>query len=175
MRRRRRSRSGSTNRQKFKEHRHQSSREVKPAESDSGATKIGGNVQIHLSQNRKCEKRSVVPTVEVKPRKRIGLISQDCPGFQYPHARLWCTIDKRELTKILIDIRREVEQPRPRAKVERGLGDPSLFVVPSDLRQPLASRVEFKGSSKPWQEVNVAGVSKMPYFSRNLLIIKLIF
>ena len=120
------------------------------------------------SQKRKYEKGSVDTSVEVKPRKRIGLISQDCPGFQDPHARLWCTIDQQELTRILIDIRREVEQPRPRAKVERELGDPSLFVVPRDQRQPLASRVEFKGASKPWQEVNVV-VSPMEGWEERLI------
>ena len=72
------------------------------------------------------------------------------------------------MTRILIDIRREVEQPRPRAKVERELGDPSLFVVPRDQRQPLASRVEFKGASKPWQEVNVV-VSPMEGWEERLI------
>lgn len=155
-------RSHSTRRHKFKvaeeERRHTSSREVEP-DPDSTVTKSGGEVCTHFpqrSQKRKYDRGSVDTSVEeIKPRKRIGLISQDCPGFQDPHARLWSTIDKQELSRILIDIRREVQQPRPMAKVERELGDPSLFVVPRDQRQPLASRVEFKGASKPWQKVSV--------------------
>ena len=103
-----------------------------------------------------------------KRRKRIGLISQDCPGFQGSPTRLWSTIDHKELTRILIDIRREVQQPRPRARVERELGDPSLFVVPRDKRQPLAGRQEFKGASKSWQEVTVL-VSPLEGWEERLL------
>ena len=112
--------------------------------------------------------KNVEEEMALKPRKRIGLISQDCPGFQEAPARLWSTIDHKELTRILIDIRREVQQPRPRAKVERELGDPSLFVVPRDKSQPLASRVEFKGASKSWQEVTVL-VSPMEGWEERLL------
>ena len=112
--------------------------------------------------------KNVEEELALKPRKRIGLISKDCPGFQEPPARLWSTIDHKELTRILIDIRREVQHPRPMAKVERELGDPSLFVVPRDKRQPLASRVEFKGASKSWQEVTVL-VSPMEGWEERLL------
>jgi len=156
--RRRDSRSGSTKRQKLKvaedEHCQQSSR-WDEHDLDSRITKTGGIAHSNQrSRKRKYEEENVGTSVEeVKPRKRIGLISQDCPGFQDPHAR--CIIDQQELTRILIDIRREVERPRSRAKVERELGDPSLFVVPRDQRQPLATRIEFKGARRPWQEVNV--------------------
>lgn len=140
------------------ERRHKNSRVFEP-DPDSIAIKSGGNVctrLAHRSQKRKHDRGSFDKSVEeMKSRKRIGLISQDCPGFQNPQARRWSTIDEQELSRILIDIRREVQQPRPMAKVERELGDPSLFVVPRDQRQPLASRVEFKGASKPWQEVSV--------------------
>ena len=93
---------------------------------------------------------------EVKQKKskaKVGLVSFDCAGFQGP--RDGRIIEKQELTKILIDIRRQVACPQSEAKVIRELGDPMLFVVPQDENPPLSSRTEFKGADKPWQEVNV--------------------
>ena len=102
------------------------------------------------------KRSSEVNSGEEKPRKsktKVGLVSFDCAGFQGP--RDGRIIEKQELTKILIDIRRQVARPQSEAKVNRELGDPMLFVVPQDENPPLSSRTEFKGADKPWQEVNV--------------------
>ena len=100
---------------------------------------------------------SEVNSREEKPKKsktKVGLVSFDCAGFQGP--RDGRIIEKQELTKILIDIRRQVACPQSEAKVIRELGDLMLLVVPQDEKLPLSSRTEFKGADKPWQEVNVS-------------------
>jgi len=89
-----------------------------------------------------------------KSKAKVGLVSFDCAGFQGP--RDGRIIEKQELTKILIDIRRQVACPQSEAKVIRELGDLMLLVVPQDEKLPLSSRTEFKGADKPWQEVNVS-------------------
>ena len=118
--------------------------------------------RIDIVSNRKKAYRysvvgsSAINLGEEKPRKsktKVGLVSLDCAGFQGP--RDGRIIEKQELTKILIDIRRQVACPESEAKVNRELGDPMLFVVPQDEKPPLSSRMEFKGADKPWQEVNV--------------------
>merc|ERR1719494_3861 len=102
------------------------------------------------------KRSSEVNSKEDKQKKwkaKVGLVSFDCAGFQGP--RDGRIIEKQELTKILIDIRRQVACPQSEAKVIRELGDPMLLVVPQDEKPPLSSRTEFKGADKPWQEVNV--------------------
>ena len=102
------------------------------------------------------KRSSAINSGEEKPRKsktKVGLVSLDCAGFQGP--RDGRIIEKQELTKILIDIRRQVAHPQSEAKVIREPGDPMLFVLPQDEKPPLSSRTEFKGADKPWQEVNV--------------------
>ena len=113
------------------------------------------------SEKRKFEERSfdtagkVAEEMAFKPKETIGLVSRDCPGFHCPNTDYGSNIDRQELTRILIDIRRKVQHPNLRSKVERDLRDPSLFVVPRDERQPLSGRVEFLGKTKAWQEVTV--------------------
>ena len=118
-------------------------------------------VCIQRSEKRKFEERSfdtagkVAEEMAFKPKETIGLVSRDCPGFHCPNTDYGSNIDRQELTRILIDIRRKLQHPDLGAKVERDLGDPSLFVVPRDERQPLSGRVEFLGKTKAWQEVTV--------------------
>lgn len=155
----------STKRQELEvtKRRHKSPKMAKNSPSEKGKHSFSefSAVCKRWSEKRKFEERSfdtaekVAEELAFKPKETIGLVSLDCPGFHCPNTDYGSNIDRQELTRILIDIRRKVQHPNLRAKVERDLGDPSLFVVPRDERQPLSGRVEFLGKTKAWQEVTV--------------------